>query len=391
MSDSPTPDTKAAEKGKKLTGSTKSTWLSFLKSIATFTGDLSSLTAPSFILSSTSLIEYTAYWAEHPQLFISLPNGKTALERHVLVTKWFASTLKNQYAGRNERYGTEKKPLNPILGEEFIGKWATQCGDTRLVAEQVSHHPPISAYCIYNKKCGIRLEGYNGNKSSFTGPHIHVRQTGHARLTLENLNEVYYITFPMVVLEGLWYGAPYIELSKKSYIFSNTGYMSTIEYSGRGYFTGKRNTFKASISELGRKTEPLYQINGSWTGQLYIKDCSLGKEAEPELFLDCKNFKPINIQVAPIEEQSDLESRKIWHDVAVALDSGDYSTASREKSVIEERQRALRKQEKANEEPWKTRYFNWCSEDREFASLSSKCLKHPFIEGYWQFTDAESN
>lgn len=40
----------------------KSSWSSFLKSIATFSGDLSSLTAPSFILSPTSLCEFPSYW-----------------------------------------------------------------------------------------------------------------------------------------------------------------------------------------------------------------------------------------------------------------------------------------------------------------------------------------
>lgn len=102
--------------------------------------------------------------------------------------------------------------MNPILGELFTGKWNTDIGeDTELTAEQVSHHPPITAYHIYNKKAGVRLEGYNGHKSGFSGPQIHVKQIGHARLILEPHNEVYYITFPLVTLEGLWYGCKYCD------------------------------------------------------------------------------------------------------------------------------------------------------------------------------------
>jgi hypothetical protein len=43
--------------------------------------------------------------------------------------------------------GSEKKPLNPILGEQFIGKWVGEEGETILQSEQVSHHPPVTGTC----------------------------------------------------------------------------------------------------------------------------------------------------------------------------------------------------------------------------------------------------
>ncbi|EPY53133.1 oxysterol binding protein [Schizosaccharomyces cryophilus OY26] len=378
-------DSRDSEGNKKIRGNTKTTWLSFLKSIATFSGDLSSLTAPSFILSSTSLIEYSAYWAEHPELFISLPSGQTPLERQLLVTKWFASTLKNQYATRNERYGSEKKPLNPILGEQFFGRWSTNLDqDTVLTAEQVSHHPPITAYHIYNAAAGVRLEGYNGHKSGFSGHNIHVKQIGHARLTLEPHNEVYYITFPLVTLEGLWYGSPYIELSKKSYIISTSGYMTTIEYSGKGYFTGKKNTFKGSVHQADSKAEPLYRIEGSWTGMLKIANGENIKRGVWENWLDCANYSPINISVPPLEDQGSFESRRVWKNFAVALDSGDYSSASQEKSKIEEAQRQRRREEQVNNETWQRKFFEWQDLDDGFLKATQP-LRYPIEEGFWKF------
>ncbi len=95
-------------------------WGQFLKSIATFSGDLSSLTAPSFILSPVSLVEFPAYWGEHPDAFANIANGKDEVERMNLVLKWFVSTLKGQFTARNTSMGSEKKPLNPILGELFL-------------------------------------------------------------------------------------------------------------------------------------------------------------------------------------------------------------------------------------------------------------------------------
>jgi hypothetical protein len=46
----------------------KSAFVAFLKQLATFTGDLSSLTCPAFLLSGCSLLEYSSHWGDHPDL-----------------------------------------------------------------------------------------------------------------------------------------------------------------------------------------------------------------------------------------------------------------------------------------------------------------------------------
>ena len=56
----------------------------------------------------------------------------------VHVLRWFIATLKGQYTARNTSMGSEKKPLNPILGELFLGSWPDNSGrgECQLVAEQ---------------------------------------------------------------------------------------------------------------------------------------------------------------------------------------------------------------------------------------------------------------
>jgi len=128
------------------------------QSIATFRGDLASLTAPPFLLSSQSIVEFSAYWAEHPSLFIAPAKEPDPEKRALLVLKWFLSTLKAQHNNKDEN-GKKKrmKPLNPFLGEIFLGSWEDECGKTELIAEQVSHHPPATCSFIRNKKHGIRV------------------------------------------------------------------------------------------------------------------------------------------------------------------------------------------------------------------------------------------
>jgi len=127
----------------------KGSWSAFLKSIASFNGDLSSLTAPPFILSSTSLVEFSAYWCEHPAIFVAPAKEQDPQKRALLVLKWFLSTLKQSYASRSDKYGNEKKPLNPFLGELYLGKWVDGCGTTELVSEQVRYVTAIiTCVCV---------------------------------------------------------------------------------------------------------------------------------------------------------------------------------------------------------------------------------------------------
>lgn len=84
-------------------------------------------------------MEYSAYWAEHPSLLVAPANEHDPERRALLVLKWFLSTLHQQYCSRSEKLGSEKKPLNPFLGELFLGKWPDEgdVGDTTLISEQV--------------------------------------------------------------------------------------------------------------------------------------------------------------------------------------------------------------------------------------------------------------
>jgi hypothetical protein len=130
--------------------------LTLSQSIASFNGDLSSLTAPPFILSTTSLTEYSAYWAEHPPLFVAPAKEEDPAKRALSVLKWFLSTLHQQYCTRSEKLGSEKKPLNPFLGELFLAKWEDNgdIGDTVLISEQVR-------YVCY--RCIVRLPSCDSN------------------------------------------------------------------------------------------------------------------------------------------------------------------------------------------------------------------------------------
>ncbi|KAI0030844.1 Oxysterol-binding protein [Vararia minispora EC-137] len=383
MTDTPTPGTAGPEEaGQAVPASQKSSWAAFIKTIASFSGDLSSLTAPPFILSPISLTEFPAYWCERPELFSAIADAKDEEDRSLRVLRWFISTLKGQYTSRNESMGSEKKPLNPVLGELFFGYWPDKNGrgQTDLAVEQVSHHPPITAYYISNKSKGLALQGHSAQKTSFSSGSIIVKQIGHAVLTVklpDGGEERFVITLPKLRIDGIWYGSPYIELTDTSYIQSSSGWLSTIEYKGRGYFSGKSHQFKASVSAPGASSAT-HVFEGLW--HTTSKD---SKTNVPFTDVTCPKEE---VTVAPIDAQDEWESRRLWAAVARGIREGDFETASREKSKIENEQRQRRRDEQAAGTRWELRHFRHLDNDPVYEKLVKICKSiTPSTEDTYEF------
>jgi len=365
--------------GDAVPASQKSTWTHFIKSISSVSGDLSSLTAPPFILSPVSLTEFPAYWCERPELFAAISEGTTPKDRAKRVLKWFISTLKGQYTSRNETMGSEKKPLNPVLGELFYGHWPDKNGRgwTTLVVEQVSHHPPITAYYITNPSRKIALQGHSAQKTSFSGGNIIVKQLGHATLTItlpDGQKEDYLITLPRLRIEGLWYGSPYIEVTESSYIQSSSGWLSTIKYQGKGYFSGKSHSFKADLTPpIGAGSgNQASSFEGQWNAT--SKDTKTGAP-----FTDVTGPKE-EVTVRPVEEQGEWESRALWFKVAKGIREGDFDTAAREKSRIENEQRQKRRDEGAAGTTWHLKHFVHQDDDPLYERLGRLFKASPSTE-----------
>lgn len=130
-------------------------------------------------------------------------------------------------------------------------------------------------------------------------------------------------------------------------------------------------------------------IEGQWTGK-----STMTKNKKTEEFLDLTGMeKPVPV-VKPIEEQNELESRRIWKKVSDALKAGDYATASTEKSLIENEQRALRKERATANQNWEPAHFTKVTGETIYGNLREKIIAKAdskFIdtmgEGGWMFKE----
>ena len=100
------------------------------------------------------------------------------------VVQWYLSGFYKKPKGL-------KKPYNPIIGETFRCYWDHSNGSkTFYLAEQVSHHPPISSFYATNRQDGFTISGTILAKSKFYGNSTSAILDGVATLSLLARGEV---------------------------------------------------------------------------------------------------------------------------------------------------------------------------------------------------------
>jgi hypothetical protein len=362
----------------------RSTLKEFLASIATIQGDLSNITAPPFVLAEHSTVELPQYWADHPSLFVAPALAESPEERALRVLKWFLGSLKNQqYAGRDPSEGV-KKPLNAFLGELFLGSWKDkEAGETKLVSEQVSHHPPVTACYLWNEKHGISADGFTCQEITFSGS-VKIKQKGYAIMHVDTYDEDYLIPVPNVKVSGILSGTPYPELQGKYSIVSSSGFVSEIKFEGKGLFSGTKNRVEARVFHIDDPSTDIYTVHGSWAERFTIKDAKAKKEMDTHSIDDEPSAR---LNVSGVSEQDPWESRRAWKDVREALTKGDMQLTSEAKSIIEEGQRNLRKEEKARGGEWERIFYRRVHSDdlfQKLSAMSNDCYDVDVNGGIWK-------
>ncbi|XP_030558343.1 oxysterol-binding protein-related protein 9 isoform X2 [Drosophila novamexicana] len=335
--------------------------------------DLTKVVLPTFILERRSLLEMYADYFAHPDLFLKISELDDPRDRIVQVCRWYMSAY---HAGRKS--AVAKKPYNPILGEVFQCHWdipgETQDGkevhdgpvpwcrrdQLTFLAEQVSHHPPISAFYAehYNKK--ITFTAHVWTKSKFLGLSIGVHNIGEGVVTLVDRSEEYIVTFPNGYGRSIL-TVPWIELGGSVEIkCPQTGYYANVEFLTKPFYGGKRNKVSAEIYSPNDK-KPFVSIAGEWSGLMEAKWHDKNKT---EVFVDVNRIPIFKKQVRPIVEQDEYESRRVWKEVTAGLKFNDIERATNAKFVVEQQQRDQAKVRKEYDLAWEHKHFkpvgdNW--------------------------------
>nr|XP_021518030.1 oxysterol-binding protein-related protein 8 [Meriones unguiculatus] len=294
---------------------------------------------------------------EARRVAVSLRPVRAALEENPYfrlkkVVKWYLSGFYKKPKGL-------KKPYNPILGETFRCLWTHPRTNSKTfyIAEQVSHHPPISAFYVSNRKDGFCLSGSILAKSKFYGNSLSAILEGEARLTFLNRGEDYVMTMPYAHCKGILYGTMTLELGGTVNITcQKTGYSAILEFKLKP-FLGSSDYVNQISGKLKLGKEVLATLEGHWDSEVFIND---KKTDNSEIFWnptpDIKQWRLIRHTVK-FEEQDDFESEKLWQRVTRAINAKDQTEATQEKCVLEEAQRQAARDRKTKGEEWACKLF----------------------------------
>ncbi|KAK9455184.1 hypothetical protein V1511DRAFT_337051 [Dipodascopsis uninucleata] len=316
--------------------------------------DLSRITLPTFILERKSMLERITNQLSHPDLLLAAHDTEDSLGRFVNVVKWYLS-------GWHITPKAVKKPLNPVLCEHFSCYWDLP-NNTRAyyIAEQTSHHPPKSSYFYMSPENHIRVDGTLIPKSRFLGNSAASIMEGVAYLTFSDRSdmrqqpEVYELTQPNMYARNILIGKLKYELGDHSIVkCPGNDLIADIEFKVKGFISGTYNAIQGTITRQS-SGDVLYEISGKWNEVIDIKDMKTGKKS---VLFDSSKARPMFPKVRPIEEQDELESRRLWKKVTDALARRDHTTATDEKFAIEDRQRQEAKKREEEGVEWHPRLF----------------------------------
>ncbi|CAO3622126.1 unnamed protein product [Cunninghamella blakesleeana] len=324
--------------------------------------DLQRVALPTFVLEPRSMLERITDFMSHPELLFSASAEDDPVQRFIGVLRYYLS-------GWHIKPRGVKKPYNPVLGEFFRCRYKYSDGSNACyIAEQTSHHPPISAYFYSCPDHKVIIAGDIRPKSRFYGNSVGTIMEGSSHVILtDRYNERYDIEMPNMYARGVLFGTMTLELGDKSKVSCKSSDLSCeLEFKTKGFFSGQWNSVVGKIKKETTQ-EVLYEISGQWSNELYIKNC---KTSQKILLFDAKNAPVVPKEVVPETEQETYESRKLWSKLTEAIKNRDMDGATDAKTTVEDAQRQLAKEREANGTKWHPRFFEEEYDEYKFKGLN---------------------
>uniref|UniRef100_A0A8B9LWB2 Oxysterol-binding protein n=1 Tax=Astyanax mexicanus TaxID=7994 RepID=A0A8B9LWB2_ASTMX len=326
--------------------------------------DLTRVVLPTFILEKRSLLEMYADFMSHPDLFVAITDGACPMDRMVRFVEYYLTSF---HEGR--KGAIAKKPYNPIIGETFHCSWRvpkmapsqggvqkegsnpSDCYSLRFVAEQVSHHPPVSGFYAECQERQICVNTHVWTKSKFMGMSIGVSMIGEGNLHLLEHGEEYAFTLPSAYARSIL-TVPWVELGGKVNVnCAKSGYSAAITFQTKPFYGGKLHKVNAEVKH-NPTNSVVCRVQGEWNGVLEFS-YSNGETR----VIDVTKLPVTRKRVRPNDQQGPYESRRLWQHVTESLQQRDMEKATEHKRFLEERQRKEERHRTETETPWRTKYF----------------------------------
>uniref|UniRef100_A0A8B9LAT5 Oxysterol-binding protein n=1 Tax=Astyanax mexicanus TaxID=7994 RepID=A0A8B9LAT5_ASTMX len=372
-----------------------SIWSILRKSIGM---ELSKITMPVIFNEPLSFLQRLTEYMEHTSLIHQANKSTDSIERMKCVAAFAVSAVASQW----ERTG---KPFNPLLGETY--ELVREDLGFRLISEQVSHHPPVSAFHAEGMQKDFVFHGSIYPKLKFWGKSVEAEPKGTITLELPKYNEAYTWTNPTCCVHNIIVGQLWIEqYGNVEVINHRTGERCCLNFKPCGLFGKELHKVEGYILDKSKKK--VCMLYGKWTECMYTvdpatfeahkkndkkvteekKSSKQGSSAEaeespqqggdslevipgsqllwkidprPANSAQMYSFTSFAMQLNELDEEIEAVIPKtdcrLRPDIR-AMENGDIDQASQEKKRLEEKQRAARKNRSKSDEDWKARWFH---------------------------------
>lgn len=343
--------------------------------------DMTKMTLPVSFNEPTSLLQRNVEVIEYSDLLDKAATIESSTLRMVYVATFAAS----EYAST---VGRIAKPFNPLLGETF--EYARPDKGYRCFAEQVSHHPPISA--LVAEAPSWSYYGESNVKTKFLGRSFDIKHLGTwyceifpdsgvvCKNGAKTDKEVYTWKKVNNSVIGIIVGNPTIDNYGTMEITNHmTGDHMKFDFKPRGWRASSAYEVKGEVYDANNKL--LYYVGGHWNSKIFCKPAG-DKNAERFLVWEAAPRKEMMFHLTSFAATLNAPQPHLLPKVACtdtrlrpdqrAMENGDYDLAAAEKNRVEEKQRAARKQRELKGEVYEPTFF--------------KKSTHPITkEPYWDY------
>ncbi|GIZ01768.1 oxysterol-binding protein-related protein 6 [Caerostris extrusa] len=319
--------------------------------------DLSKVSMPVTLNEPLCVLQRLCEELEYSELLDKASETTDKYERMVYIAAFAVSAYSSSY----HRAG--HKPFNPVLGETY--ECIREDKGFQFIAEQVSHHPPVSVCHAESKNfifqqgdptCVICLPRFSlGNnmriKTKFWGKSMEILPLGTIHVHLPKTNDHYQWNKVTTCVHNLFSGQRWADQYGEMTITEENGDATCkLTFVKASYWSNKRHEVQGTVTSRDGKV--IHNLFGKWTEALY---CGVGRSqkcvwrpgAMPEDYELYYGFTRFAIELNELD--SELEKILPPTDTRFRpdqrlLEEGNIAGAEMSKQQIEQSQRDRRKQ-----------------------------------------------
>lgn len=338
--------------------------------------DLSRISIPVSLNEPLSFVQRLAEDIEYCELLDTASAARTSTERLLYVAAFVVSHYSSTRARPN-------KPFNSLLGQTFdlIRPDKGGPGGVRFIAEQVSHHPPVSAcYAeggpLKSQKSGLRWKYWNSIevRNKFWGKSIEIYPTGWNQVELPDTKDLFCFEQVTACVHNIVVGRMWLDnYGEMEIVNKRTGDVATIKFQKTGWMSdsAKYGAVKGIVRDQSGNVK--HRLKGNWTEELY-EELPSGRN---KLLWRARD-RPVhgsngyNMTSWGVSLNQEVEHEVMKYTVPTdsrlrpdqrALENGLFDEARKLKTALEDSQRERRKEMEALGQEYKPRWFNWVKDD----------------------------